>query len=618
VHNEGGYQNMIGDWQPVLNLLDDASLMRTITSKVFDDTKEGDNGDSYSIIAGHFIINVTDANAIAASAAAVIEAEFLTRSGAESFKRSGTMNILEGTRKLVSAVAQGGTATFASRAGSLVEGDKFDVVFWVDEDHTATVTVTLTVSNRTAPVLTVPAKKFVPLNASFPEGSYADTTPSYMQGVSVYDAEDGGALTAAAITHDTPVDTSVDGASYTVTYSVTDSDHNTTKKTGLVLVGDWIDLGDYVVFAKDFTKKLSDVEGTEAEVLRESQAKAIDAREWLDADGTIPNPNFGKEVKVNVNDDGGYYSKKPSTDLPNGFEIVLIVNNDDNATFKINVRVDDNRVMLTYYANGGAGAAPAKAVSFPGNTVVVSDQASLYRTGYTFGGWSFTGNGGAAYQAGNTFRMYEDTNLYAVWVPVPVIIPNPDPIIIPVPYPVAGPTYYITTPGQTIIVPAPTPTTQPEEPEQKKIEDEKVPLDLRTWSLVDLVCTILLALALLASLIRYVRRPKVDDDEYDDTAEERDNRVGHTWATNIFLILVVAAAVAVLVLFILTQDLTLKMALFDSYSAAFIGLLAAGIIFTIALFVSVYLGKKMSEEDTEDNVDAVDDFYATLETEGIA
>ncbi|MCL2529006.1 MAG: InlB B-repeat-containing protein, partial [Coriobacteriia bacterium] len=621
VRADGGYTATVGNYRPVLSLIDDPRLERVVTAKVISETKVATNGAAYSIIAGDFILNTTDANNIARSAAAILEAELLTRAGVEAYKRSGTMFFQEGTKQLVSAYAVGTFDTFASRAGNLNEGDKFNVTFQVGEDPSATVTVILTVTNRNKPVLTVPAYKVVPVGAPFPDGATGDLTPSYMRGVWAHDSEDG-TLPASSITHTRPVNTVTEGASFTVEYKAVDSDYNEVTEYGIVLIGNWIivDDGNYAVHAAGFTKNLTDVEGTQAEVIRDSKAKGVDLRRTLP--NGEPNSNFGSPVTVEVVDDGGYYGRTSSEHLPNGFPIVLIVDGKPTSQTTINVRVNDNRVSLTYFANGGAGTPPATTLHAPGASAWVADQGNLVRAGHTFGGWSYTGTGGAAFQAGNSFSIHQDTRLYAVWVPIPDPPPvTPPPVINVYPpavnvyppavnvYPPAGPTIYVPVPGETTIVEVPVEVEVEVEVEPDiTIEPEEIPLDLTVWSLLNLMAAILLALALLLALIRFVRKPKSDEDE--DSKKRSNAQTKHSAASHAFLILTVAATVTALILFVLTQNLGETMALFDDYSAIFIVLLAAGLIFTIALFVSVYLSKDTEEDGDED--------YQTIETQGIA
>jgi hypothetical protein len=61
--------------------------------------------------------------------------------------------------------------------------------------------------------------------------------------------------------------------------------------------------------------------------------------------------------------------------------------------------------------------------------------------------------------------------------------------------------------------------------------------------------------------------------------------------------LTAAAAIAGLILFVLTQDLSRSMALFDMYSAWFTVLFVIGLVSSVALFIS---GTKGEEQDRND------------------
>ncbi|MCL2807134.1 MAG: DUF5011 domain-containing protein [Coriobacteriia bacterium] len=577
VNSTAGYTAAVGNYYPVLSLLESPAVLRTITAKVHEDTKTGTNGDNYAIVAGDFIINTTEANALASGAFATIERQFLALSGAASYLRLGTMGSESGTKALSTALKQGTGVAFSNLAGTMIEGDRFNVTFWVDEDKTASVTVSLLISNGTPPVLTVPPVKVVAVGASFPRGGPTDSAPSYLQGVTVSDLEDGPALTPAQVVIlDHLVNTSINQSSYIVNYSVTDSDYNTTTAKGLVLVGDWVISNGYAISAYGFTKNLSAVQGTQAEVLQESKAKAIDIRPTLS--NGAPNPNYGASVGVVVANDGGYYSRTSSAGTPNGFRIVLAVGEARSSTVAINARVNDNRVSITYYANGGTGTPPVTVIRTPGSSVAAASPGSLQRTGFTFVGWSFTATGGAAYIAGQNFRVYEDTRLYAVWVAIPQPQPQPQPqppvivvppqppqppiVIVPPQQPappvqIMPPAPYVPpTPPPAVIVQPPAapsvPVYPPSSPtgytpieserdaseasaltpvivtgnQPAEIHEQEVPRiigeDEGHWSLVNLISTLLMALIALMLLIRYIRHPRLDD--HDDDTREADAR----------------------------------------------------------------------------------------------
>ncbi|MCL1879248.1 MAG: DUF5011 domain-containing protein [Actinomycetia bacterium] len=258
-----GYTDTVGDHQITLYVKNDPSLTRGIVAKVTN--KIPGNGDEYSIAAADFRINLADANALKLAGTNAIAADFLTRAGVESYKRSD-MSSQAGT-KLLSNDGGFRTATFAPE-GAADYPSTFPVTFWVDEDHTATVTVTCTVSNGNHPWVTAPPFKQVPLGGSF-------TEPDYVSGVTYGDSEDD--ITKLTLIHDTPVDTSREGE-YPVTYTVTDSENNSTEAIGYVLVGDdWVFDGDYAVKASNFVttiKAVQDAASTDALILSRSHAEA--------------------------------------------------------------------------------------------------------------------------------------------------------------------------------------------------------------------------------------------------------------------------------------------------------------------------------------------------------
>jgi hypothetical protein len=317
VISDGGYVATVGVYPIRLGLSDDPSLIRNIGAKVYDDnTKEGTNGDYYSIIASDFYINVPDANALASQGAAAIEQKFIEKSGVESYKRSGDMTFQQGTKKLSS---DGGFKA-AADSRPLVEGDDFSVTFWVDEDHTAAVTVICHVSNRTPPVLNVPAYRQVEIGATFGEAQF-------WEGVTYSDNEDTPEQLAPSLTHSPATISTAETAYFVVTYSVTDTDHNTTTKKGVILVGDWL-VDEYGITAHDFDKDYNDVTGTDAEILAASEAQAVDLRLFL-ADGVTENPDFGKAVGVTVADNGGYRK------APGHYEVTLAVTPKPSLTYDI-------------------------------------------------------------------------------------------------------------------------------------------------------------------------------------------------------------------------------------------------------------------------------------------
>jgi uncharacterized repeat protein (TIGR02543 family) len=564
VPDEGGYQAVIGEYPVKLGLLDDAALERAITAKVYAD-KIGENGDSYSILGADFIINVPDANALAGTASANIESQFINRAGVQSFLRSGDLSFEQGSKQLVSTVKQGSVSTtFASQAGSLKEGDKFNVTFWVDEDHTATITVTLTISNRTAPVLNVPAYKVVPLGDPFAEGTYADTAPSYMQGVFATDSEDG---VIAAINHDSgaPVlDTTREGI-YKVTYNVTDSDHNYVARPGAVVVGlDVVPGTDYSIAGKTPIRlNISDVAAANADL-----RKAASITAWKNDDISPANTTVDP-VQLT---------------LTAGAQTIRFAVQAEPATvFDVTFLIEDDRVALTYFGNGATtGSLPATSLYFVGESALVSDQSSLQRPGYTFGGWAFRGNGGAAYQAGDRFNIYEDVNLYAVWNPIPVVTP-PTVIVQP---PIVYPPVYI--PAETTEIAE---TVTPLD-DGTSIPDPPTPGDLKgNWSLISLLLSVLVFAAAAILALIYARR---SDDYIDWRLSKRLRRLRIMSAATAIL------ALAPAIVFFVLDDLTGAMVVTNvNTTVVVIAFLVVCVLVAVCLISDILLKRALGIQDDD-------------------
>jgi amino acid transporter len=107
-------------------------------------------------------------------------------------------------------------------------------------------------------------------------------------------------------------------------------------------------------------------------------------------------------------------------------------------------------------------------------------------------------------------------------------------------------------------------------------EPETIP-NADSWSLFDLICTIATVLAIIVCAIVYIVRRR------DDRIE--DYKVTEYRKRPIWLILSLAAAIVSVVLFILTQDMSLTMKIFDEWSIAFaviaiIGIIAARLTFS--------------------------------------
>ncbi|MDR1992223.1 MAG: InlB B-repeat-containing protein [Nitrososphaerota archaeon] len=86
-------------------------------------------------------------------------------------------------------------------------------------------------------------------------------------------------------------------------------------------------------------------------------------------------------------------------------------------------------VTVTYFDGGIFYHGPEYTLGYSdpvvsGSAITIADITKLPRylphTGYTFTGWATSVNGGVVYSPGDPLIVNEDTNLYAVWIPIPV------------------------------------------------------------------------------------------------------------------------------------------------------------------------------------------------------
>ncbi len=141
-----------------------------------------------------------------------------------------------------------------------------------------------------------------------------------------------------------------------------------------------------------------------------------------------------------------------------------------------------------------------------------------------------------------------------------------------------------------------------------------------SWSLFDLFCTVMMVLTTLVGALWTIvrrRRKKEDDNEnvsdngevqgtmayqYEENEDkkirERDDEERVRTIKPLLLILSALFSVVLIVLFVITQDITLPIVIFDLWSIVFgIGLIAGALITRLAF------GKKKAKEDEEDEED---------------
>ncbi len=161
----------------------------------------------------------------------------------------------------------------------------YPITFEVSEDNQTRKTITATVVTGASPVLTVPAFRQTPVNSNF----------NLLTGVTATDAEDGNLISDVTIVGE--FDNALPGV-YTLQYNVIDSDGNRASAEGVILVDNGeFNVGDNIIIqARDFVKRISEVDVSNAAVIDAANVKLYDKV-------------TGKEIEnpqITVNDLGNY------------------------------------------------------------------------------------------------------------------------------------------------------------------------------------------------------------------------------------------------------------------------------------------------------------------------
>lgn len=122
--------------------------------------------------------------------------------------------------------------------------------------------------------------------------------------------------------------------------------------------------------------------------------------------------------------------------------------------------------------------------------------------------------------------------------------------------------------------------------EMSNIADNKTPLAAGTWALVNLIAAIMTALGAVIAIFRR----KEDDENADENDNENDNRGRKMFAAKIAGAF---AGIASLITFIITEDMSLPMAMIDKWTVMMVIMLAVQIL-------AAALNKKASEAEDDE------------------
>ncbi len=168
--------------------------------------------------------------------------------------------------------------------------------------------------------------------------------------------------------------------------------------------------------------------------------------------------------------------------------------------------------------------------------------------------------------------------------PTPTVVPTPSVVPTIVPTPTTTPVVEVEPTVTPSIEPTTTPTT---DVENDNVDDETI-IDGETpeqannngsWSLFDLITTLITVVLLVA----YVVYKKSNDEEDKTELKRRKLSIG----------IIGLFTISSIILFVLTQDLTLPMTIFDSYSIIF------AVILVVQIILFIFMPKY--KENNDDN-----------------
>ncbi|MBQ6621407.1 MAG: Cna B-type domain-containing protein [Mogibacterium sp.] len=195
----------------------------------------------------------------------------------------------------------------------------------------------------------------------------------------------------------------------------------------------------------------------------------------------------------------------------------------------------------------------------------------------------------AGYRAAISGSMEDGFTITNSHTVTPVVPGNPgggnNPVITPVVTPAVTPD---TPADPTVITDGPTPRTDG----PVTITDPEPPLASGFWALINLICAVVTAILSVILLIGYFTGRKKDEESEEDAEEEEDQlkRKGLLRLASLI------PAIAGIVTFILTEDMSLPMQLVDRWTIVMVIILAVQVL--VALF------SKKKREDDEENAEA--------------
>lgn len=158
--------------------------------------------------------------------------------------------------------------------------------------------------------------------------------------------------------------------------------------------------------------------------------------------------------------------------------------------------------------------------------------------------------------------------------------------IVVVPTTPVTPTPTLPLPIPAVPAPAPAPASTPVPPVVEDVENKETPkANLGSWAMINLIATT--GTVLLGLFILLAKRRKEEENEENETPEEKKRNL---WLRILTTLIAVASVIA----FLLTEDMTLKMALFDKWTIAMVVLFAVQAV----AFIFARRWKEVKQENT--------------------
>lgn len=300
---------------------------------------------------------------------------------------------------------------------------------------------------------------------------------------------------------------------------------------------------------------------------------------------------------------------------------------EENMTFTANFSYDASQWARVFYnGNGATGGTMAPSAEMIRGTTYRINNNAFTRVGFTFSGWRTTPTGGTFYGQGASMTVAQNTTLYAQWTEMPVDPPDPPdpptpviPVIPDVPDEPDEPDEPTPTPP-TPITPRPAPDTTAEPVAEVEIAADNspvfrignadVPLFGRTgniWALFNLLLAIVGVVISIVTVITFFVRRKEDEDSYedfdafeamgdDDTEEAGIEYEQRARRKPLWRILSVLTSILAVIVFFITEDLSLPMAIFDKWTILMVVMFTAQMVFVI-------FGRDAKETYDEENPD---------------